>query len=214
MATTKTTKKTTRKSTSTASPKARSKAAQRLSTQPASRPPFEVIAEAVLRGVRLGIGTTLVVRDNIQKFFADAEARGNAIELTAPQLPTFSLPKLPGFGLPTAKDIERQVGKLSEASLNQIKPIAERLQKFFDALARRLADTATSKSKKAVLDREALREEVLNVVASLDLANGSDIKRILNQVEKMSRKLDREAKAAARRKVEPVSEPAATPATA
>lgn len=214
MATTKTTKKTNRKPTATASPKTRSRAAQRLAAQTTARPPLEVLSEAAVRGVKFGIGTTLVVRDAVQKFFADAAARGNEIELTTPRFSLPALPKLPGLGLPTTKDIERQVGKLGEASFSQIKPVTERLQKFFDGLVRRLAEATTGKSKKTALDKEALREEVLNVVASLDLANGSDIKRILNQVEKMSRKLDREAKATTRRKAEPVGEPAAAPATA
>lgn len=214
MATTKTTKKTNRKPTATASPKTRSRAAQRLAAQTTARPPLEMLSEAAVKGVKFGIGTTLVVRDAVQKFFADAAARGNEIELTAPRFSLPALPKLPDLGLPTTKDIERGVGKLGEASLNQIKPVTERLQKFFDGLVRRLTEATTTKSKKAALDKEALREEVLNVVASLDLANGSDIKRILSQVEKMSRKLDREAKATTRRKAEPVGEPAAASATA
>ncbi len=211
MTTTKTTRKTTRKPAATASPKGRSKAAQRLAAQTTSRPPLDIISEVTVRGIRFGIGTALVVRDTIQKFFADAAARGNEVELTAPALP---LPKLPSLELPTGKDIERQVSKLGEASLSQLKPVTERLQQFFDALVRRLTDATTTKSRKATFDKEALREEVLNVVASLDLANGSDIKRILNQVERMSRKLDKEAKVVARRKAEPVGEPGATPATA
>ncbi|MFQ3580480.1 MAG: hypothetical protein SNJ67_02560 [Chloracidobacterium sp.] len=197
MATTKTTKKTTRKTTPEAA-KPRSRAAQRLVTQPA-RAPFEVVSEAAVKGVKFGIGTTLVVRDNVKKFFDDAMARGNEVELTVPTLP---MPTLPNLNLPTTKDIERQVNKLSEAPIAQAKQIAEHLQKFFESLVRQLTEVARPTSKKAALDKEALREEVLNVVASLDLANGSDIKRILNQVEKMSRKLDKEPKGTSRRKAE------------
>ncbi len=206
MATTKTTRKTTRKATATTS-KTRSRAAQRLAEPPTSRPPFEIVSEAAVKSVKFGIGTTLVVRDTIKKFFDDAVARGNEVELTVPALP------LPNFNLPTPQDLERQVSKLSEAPVAQVKQVTEQLQKFFDSLVRRLTELTTSRSKKAALDKEALREEVLNVVASLDLANGSDIKRILNQVEKMSRKLDKEIKAPTRRKAEPAtSEP--TPAVA
>ncbi|OYT72767.1 MAG: hypothetical protein CFK52_03915 [Chloracidobacterium sp. CP2_5A] len=209
MATTKTAKKTARKPAPTATPKTRSKAAHRLAAQPTPRLPLEVVTEAAVKGVKFGIGTTLVARDNVKKFFNDAVARGNEVELTTPTLP---LPTLPSFSLPTTKDIERQVSKLSEGPLAQAKQIAERLQKFFESLLRQIVEATASKSKKAALDKEALREEVLNVVASLDLANGSDIKRILSQVERMSRKLDKEAKATARRKVEPASEPAAATA--
>ncbi len=206
MATTKTTRKTTRKTTTTTS-KPRSRAAQRLAEQSTSRPPFAMLSEAAVKGVKFGIGTTLVMRDTIKKFFDDAVARGNEVELTVPTLP------LPNLNLPTPQDIERQVSKLSEMPVAQVRQVTEQLQKFFDGLVRRLTELTTSRSKKADLDKEALREEVLNVVASLDLANGSDIKRILNQVEKMSRKLDKETKAPTRRKAEPAtSEP--TPAVA
>ncbi len=209
MATTKTTRKTTRKTTTTTS-KPRSRAAQRLAEQSTSRPPFAMLSEAAVKGVKFGIGTTLVMRDTIKKFFDDAVARGNEVELTVPTLP---MPTLPNLNLPKPQDIERQVSKLSEMPVAQVKQVTEQLQKFFDGLVRRLTELTTSRSKKADLDKEALREEVLNVVASLDLANGSDIKRILNQVEKMSRKLDKETKAPTRRKAEPAtSEP--TPAVA
>ncbi|AEP12501.1 MULTISPECIES: hypothetical protein [Chloracidobacterium] len=205
MATTKTTRKTTRKTTTTTS-KPRSRAAQRLAEQSTSRPPFAILSEAAVKGVKFGIGTTLVVRDTVKKFFDDAVARGNEVELTVPTLP------MPNLNLPTPQDIERQVSKLSEMPVAQIRQVTEHLQKFFDGLVRQLTELTTSRSKKAALDKEALREEVLNVVASLDLANGSDIKRILNQVEKMSRKLDKEIKAPTRRKAEPAGEP--TPAVA
>ncbi len=209
MATTKTTKKTTRKATTTTS-KPRSRAAQRLAEQPTPRPPFEIVSEAAVKSVKFGIGSTLVVRDTIKKFFDDAVARGNEVELTVPTLP---MPTLPNLNLPTPQDIERQVSKLSEMPVAQVRQVTEQLQKFFDGLVRRLTELTTPRSKKAALDKEALREEVLNVVASLDLANGSDIKRILNQVEKMSRKLDKETKAPNRRKAAPAtSEP--TPAVA
>ncbi len=208
MATTKTTKKTTRKATTTTS-KPRSRAAQRLAEQPTARPPFEIVSEAAVKSVKFGIGTTLVMRDTVKKFFDDAVARGNEVELTVPTLP---MPTLPNLNLPTPQDIERQVSKLSEMPVAQVRQVTEQLQKFFDGLVRRLTELTTSRSKKAALDKEALREEVLNVVASLDLANGSDIKRILNQVEKMSRKLDKETKAPTRRKAEPAGEP--TPAVA
>ena len=201
MATTKTTRKTTRKTTTTTS-KPRSRAAQRLAEQSTSRPPFAILSEAAVKGVKFGIGTTLVVRDTVKKFFDDAVARGNEVELTVPTLP------MPNLNLPTPQDIERQVSKLSEMPVAQIRQVTEHLQKFFDGLVRQLTELTTSRSKKAALDKEALREEVLNVVASLDLANGSDIKRILNQVEKMSRKLDKEIKAPTRRKAEPAGEPA------
>jgi polyhydroxyalkanoate synthesis regulator phasin len=205
MATTKTTRKTTRKTTTTTS-KPRSRAAQRLAEQSTSRPPFAILSEAAVKGVKFGIGTTLVVRDTVKKFFDDAVARGNEVELTVPTLP------MPNLNLPTPQDIERQVSKLSEMPVAQIRQVTEHLQKFFDGLVRQLTELTTPRSKKAALDKEALREEVLNVVASLDLANGSDIKRILNQVEKMSRKLDKEIKAPTRRKAEPAGEP--TPAVA
>ncbi|WP_058867030.1 hypothetical protein [Chloracidobacterium thermophilum] len=208
MATTKTTRKTTRKATTTTS-KPRSRAAQRLAEQPTVRPPFEIVSEAAVKSVKFGIGTTLVMRDTVKKFFDDAVARGNEVELTVPTLP---LPTLPNLNLPTPQDIERQVSKLSEMPVAQVRQVTEQLQKFFDGLVRRLTELTTPRSKKAALDKEALREEVLNVVASLDLANGSDIKRILNQVEKMSRKLDKETKAPTRRKGEPAGEP--TPAVA
>jgi len=205
MATTKTIRKTTRKTTTTTS-KPRSRAAQRLAEQSTSRPPFAILSEAAVKGVKFGIGTTLVVRDTVKKFFDDAVARGNEVELTVPTLP------MPNLNLPTPQDIERQVSKLSEMPVAQVRQVTEQLQKFFDGLVRRLTELTTPRSKKAALDKEALREEVLNVVASLDLANGSDIKRILNQVEKMSRKLDKEIKAPTRRKAEPAGEP--TPAVA
>ncbi|QUV84205.1 hypothetical protein [Chloracidobacterium aggregatum] len=210
MATTKTTRKTTRKATTTTS-KPRSRAAQRLAEQPTVRPPFEIVSEAAVKSVKFGIGTTLVVRDTVKKFFDDAVARGNEVELTVPTLPMPNL-NLPNLNLPTPQDIERQVSKLSEMPVAQVRQVTEQLQKFFDGLVRRLTELTTPRSKKAALDKEALREEVLNVVASLDLANGSDIKRILNQVEKMSRKLDKETKAPTRRKGEPAGEP--TPAVA
>ncbi len=210
MATTKTARKTARQAAPTATPKTRSKAARRLAAQPTPRLPLEVVTEAAVKGVKFGIGTTLVARDNVKKFFDDAVARGNEVELTPPTLP---MPTLPSFSLPTTKDIERQVSRLSEAPLAQARQIAERLQKFFDSLLRQIGEATTARSKKVALDKEALREEVLNVVASLDLANGSDIKRILSQVEKMSRKLDKDAKATARRKAEPAaSEPVAATA--
>jgi|GEM_PF-1799923 hypothetical protein len=201
MATTKTTKKATRKTTAATS-KSRSRTAQRPVAQPTSRPPFRFVSEFAVRSLKFGIGTTLVLRDTLKKFFDDAVARGNEVELSVPTLP------LPHLNLPTTQDLGQQVSKLGEVPITQVKQVTERLQKFFDALLRRLTELMDSRSKKAVLDKEALREEVLNVVASLDLANGSDIRRILNQVEKMSRKLDKEVKAAARRKAEPVNEPA------
>ncbi|MGQ9897495.1 MAG: hypothetical protein ACUVR8_08095 [Acidobacteriota bacterium] len=205
MATTKINKKTTRKSTSTTS-KPRSRAAQRLVEQPTARLPFEILSEAVVKSVKFGIGTTLVMRDTVQKFFDDAVARGNEVELTMPTLP------LPNLNLPTSQDIERQVSKLSETPVAQVKQVTESLQNFFGMLMRQLMALTNTRSRKSTMDKEALREEVLNVVASLDLANGSDIKRILNQVEKMSRKLDKDAKAPTRRKAEPAGEP--TPAIA
>lgn len=57
-------------------------------------------------------------------------ARGNEVELTVPTLPMPNL-NLPNLNLPTPQDIERQVSKLSEMPVAQVRQVTEQLQKFF-----------------------------------------------------------------------------------
>lgn len=126
--------------------------------------PFEVVSDVAIRGIKFSIGSTLVLRDNVRQFFTNAIEKGNEVSL--PALSSFSLPAFPKF--PISEQVEKQWEKLSAIPANQMKQATESVQKFVAATVRQASQMTKSKPKPEV-NKEEIREEVLNVIASMGL---------------------------------------------
>lgn len=210
------TKKSTRKSTATAAPKSRPnfRSTKRPATSRAKIEaprasallPIDAVSDVAVKSLKFSVGTALLLSENVRnfdlgKFVAEAIEKGN--DVSFPTMPTVALPSFPNLpawsSLPNFSEIEKQFEKLSEKPVAQVKQATESVREFVDATIRRVTQLANRAGKKSAVNKDELREEVLNIIATLDLAHSADIKRILNQVEKMSKKLDKQpAKPAAK----------------
>lgn len=203
------TKKSTRKSTATAAPKSRPnfRSTKRPATSRAKIEaprasallPIDAVSDVAVKSLKFSVGTALLLSENVRnfdlgKFVSEAIEKGN--DVSFPTMPTVALPSFPNLPawshLPNFSEIEKQFEKLSEKPVAQVKQATETVREFVDATIRRVTQLAARAGKKTAVNKDELREEVLNIIATLDLAHSADIKRILTQVEKMSKKLDKQ----------------------
>jgi hypothetical protein len=150
--------------------------------------PFEVASDVATKGIKFGIGSTLVLRDNMRRFFTDAMEKGNEVSL--PTFSTFSLPAFPK--LPLSEQVEKQWEKISAIPGTQIKHATESVQKFVAATVRQASHLTKSKAK-AEVNKDEIREEVLNVIASMGLPSKSEVKQLSTQIKELSKKFEKSA---------------------
>jgi hypothetical protein len=201
------TQKSTRKTTATAKSRPNFRSTKRPATSRAKIEvprsgvmiPIDAVSDVAVKSLKFSVGTALLLSENVRnfdlgKFVAEAIEKGN--DVSFPTMPTVALPSFPNLPawshMPNFSDLEKQFEKLSEKPAAQVKHATESVREFVDATVRQISNLAGRTGKKAAISKDDLREEVLNIIATLDLAHSADIKRILTQVEKMSKKLDKQ----------------------
>lgn len=140
--------------------------------------PFETVTQVATKGIRFGLGTALLLTENTAKFFSAAMEKGNGVSLTVPTMPT--IPTIPTFN-------SERFEQLRSIPMNQITLVKNSLSELAEKGAKQMSKLTRREKKQEV----NIEEEVLNVIATLDLPSKSDLKEFKQRMTELSKRVEK-----------------------
>lgn len=147
--------------------------------------PVETVRKTAEMGLRLGIGTTLLLSENAVKFFNEALAKGNTVNLTVPALPT--LPTLPS--LPTLPTVSfERFEQLRALPVERLTAVRDQIRKSVEDVVKQASNLVRRGGKKQDINVE---DEVTTVISKMNLPKKSELKEFSRRISELAEKVDK-----------------------
>lgn len=158
----------------------------------------DAVSQAATNSIRLGVGTAILLSENTTKFFNDAMERGKTVDFKLPEVsfPSLDIPQLPKLALPTF-DFP-SLDRLRTIPSDRLAIVKDGLTKLWEETSNFVNETTKQVRHFSFLPTKKtdanIEEEVLNVVAKLDLPSKTDVKQLSQRITELSKRIEKVSK--------------------